>query len=311
MDRSPVIRGGEHVESPARWYARLSRPKVEGELTGAILRCFDGTNPTIEQPALDENIVAIHLGGAKRVNRWQGRTHQTWDVPSHAITLMPAFRANRWHTEGVIAFAHLALSAGLMARLARDEFDRDPGEIALLDKVGVIDPLLSELMVALGREVAEPGLRRIYRDSLVATLGITVLRRYSSLVQGSYSARTGSRARGGLTGWQLRRVLDHMAAHVLSDVGLDELVHITGLSRAQFFRAFRVSTGQTPARQMLQLRMQHAARLLKQGRTINDVAGLLGYSNGSHFAAAFRRCNGANPSEWRRIRKAASTDELS
>ena len=307
MGRSSIVRGGEHVESPARWYARLSRPKVEGELTGAILRCFDGTDPTIEQPALDENIVAIHLGGAKRVNRWQARTRQSWDVPRQAITLMPAFRANRWHTEGVIAFAHLALSAGLLARLARDEFDRDPGEIALLDKVGIVDPLLSELMLALGREVAEPGLRRIYRDSLLVTFGITVLRRHSSLD----SARTGSRAKGGLTGWQLRRVLEHMSAHVLSDVGLDELVHITALSRAQFFRAFRVSTGQTPARQMLQLRMQHAATLLKQGRTINDVAGLLGYSNGSHFAAAFRRYNGANPSEWRRFRKAADMDDLS
>ena len=97
---------------------------------------------------------------------------------------MPAYRANRWHTEGVIAFAHLTLSAGLLARLAREEFDRDPGEIALLDKVGIVDPLLSELMLALGREVAEPGLRRLYRDSLLATLGITVLRRYSTLVRG-------------------------------------------------------------------------------------------------------------------------------
>ena len=102
-----------------------------------------------------------------------------------------------------------------------------------------------------------------------------------------------------------------MVAHLLSDVSLNELVHITGLSRAQFFRAFRVSTGQTPARRMLQLRMQHAANLLEQGQTINDVAGLLGYSNGSHFAAAFRRYNGATPSEWRRFRKAAGTDELS
>ena len=182
---------------------------------------------------------------------------------------------------------------------------------ALLDKVGIVDPLLSELMLALGREVAEPGARRIYRDSLLAALGITVLRRYSSLVRSSHSARTGGRARGGLAGWQLRRVLDHMSAHVLSDVGLDELVQLTGLSRAQFFRAFRQSTGQTPARQMLQLRMQHAATLLKQGRTINDVAGLLGYSNGSHFAVAFRKYNCANPSEWRRFRKAAGLDELS
>jgi AraC family transcriptional regulator len=310
MDRSPVVRAETKVESPARWYARLSRPQVKGELTGAILRCFDGTDPTIEQPALDENIVAIHLGGAKRVNRWQGRMHQTWDVPSQAITLMPAFRANRWHTDGVIAFAHLTLSASLIARLAREEFDRDPGEIALLDKVGIVDPLLSELMLALGREVAEPGLRRIYRDSLLTTLGITVLRRHSSLVRDANSARTGSIAKGGLTGWQLRRVLDHMAAHMLNDVGLDELVDITGLSRAQFFRAFRKSTGQTPGRQILQLRMQHAANLLEQGRVIDEIAGLFGYSNSSHFAAAFRRYNGANPSEWRRFRKAVGMDEL-
>lgn len=305
--RPSAVNQAKQVETPARWYAQLSRPKASGELTGANLRCFDGTSPTIEQPALDENIVAMHLGGAKRVNRWQGRTHQTWDVPSHAITLMPAFRANRWHTEGVIAFAHLTLSASLMARLARDELERDPGEIVLLDKVGIVDPLLSELMLALGREIAAPGLRRLYRDSLLTTLGITVLRRHSTLVQGRSRAPLGSKAKGGLAGWQLRRVLDHMEAHALNDVGLDELVRITGLSRAQFFRAFRQSTGQTPARSMQQVRMHHAASLLEQGRTISDVAGLLGYSGGSHFAAAFRRHCGTNPSEWRRIRKAANT----
>ncbi len=146
------------IDPPGRRRARPSprldgtsacpRPAVSGELAGAALRCFDGTSPTIVQPALDENIVAIHLKGDKRVNRWQGRTHQTWDVPCHAVTLMPAFRANRWHTEGVIAYAHLSLSGGLMARLARDELGRDADELLLLDKVGIVDPLLSELMLA-------------------------------------------------------------------------------------------------------------------------------------------------------------------
>ena len=203
MDRSSAIGQLGHLESSARWYQRLSRPKASGELSGAILRCFDGIGPTIEQPALNENIIAIHLGGAKRVNRWQGPAHQTWDVPSQAITLMPAYRANRWHTEGVVAFAHLTLSHSLMARLARDEFDRDPGEIVLLDRAGIVDPLLSELMLALGREIAKPGLRRVYRDSLLATLGITVLRRHSTLVQGTGYAQAGGKAQGGLAGWQL------------------------------------------------------------------------------------------------------------
>ena len=97
-----------------------------------------------------------------------------------------------------------------------------------------------------------------------------------------------------------------MAANALRDVGLDELVQITGLSRAQFFRAFQRSTGDTPAHYMQQLRMRHAATLLVQGRTVSDVAGIVGYENSSYFATAFRRHIGANPSEWRRARRAGA-----
>ena len=223
------------LESATNWDARMPPPTVSGQLTGATLRCFGGTSPMIEQPALDENVVAIHLSGPKRVNGWQGRTHQTWDVPIHPVTLMPAYRANRWHTEGVVAYAHLTLGTDLLSRLAREEFDHDPGELLLLDRVGIVDPLISELMLALGREVIAPGLRRIYRDSLLATLGITVLKRHATLIQDKGRVGTSSgNAKGGLAGWQLNRVIEHMAANALRDVGLKELMQITGLSRAHF-----------------------------------------------------------------------------
>lgn len=290
------------LESPARWYARMPPPGVIGWLAGATLRCFDGTSPTIEQPALNENVVSIHLGGPKRVNRWQGSRHQTWDVPVHAITLMPAFRANRWRTEGVIAYAHLTLGVDLLGRLAREEFDREPGELLLLDRVGVADPLIAELMLTLAREATASGPRRMYRDSLLTTLGITLLKRHSTL--NATADMASAPTRGGLAGWQLRRVTEHMAANAARDVGVDELVRITGLSRAQFFRAFRRSTGDTPACHMQRLRMRHAGTLLEQGRTVGDVARILRYSNCSHFAAAFLRVNGVNPSEWRRMQKA-------
>jgi AraC family transcriptional regulator len=295
------------LESPCDWYARMPPPTVSCHLAGASLRCFVGTSPTIEQPALDQNIIAIHLGGPKRVERWQGRTHQTFEAPLHAITLMPAFRANRWHTDGVIAYAHLTLGAALLTRLAREEFDRDPGELLLRDKVGLVDPLLSELMLALIREVGAPGMRRIYRESLLTTLGITVLKRHAALLPSKVPPPAERpKYSGGLTGWQLRRVTEHMATNALRDLSLDELVQITGLSRAQFFRAFQRSTGYTPARYVQQLRMRHAAALLEEGRTISDVANILGYGNGSHFAAVFRRYNGTNPSDWRRVHKAAA-----
>ncbi len=300
-------RNGQGVTS--RWYAHMPQPVVTDHLAGGTLRCFDGTAPTIEQPALDENVVSIHLGGPKRVSRWQGHHHQKWDVPLNAITLMPAFRANRWHTEGVIAFAHLTLSADLLARLAREELDREPGELLLLDQVGVVDPLLSELMLVMGHEAAAPGLRRLYRESLLTTLGLTVLKRYTTLgpTRDPVGAAIGP-ARGGLAGWQLRRVLGYMAANLERDGGLDELVKITGLSRAQFFRGFRRSTGNTPARYMQQLRMSRAGALLLEGRTVSEVANIFGYCSGSHFATAFRRANGANPTEWYRCRRAMAAE---
>jgi AraC-like DNA-binding protein len=295
------------LTSPCEWYAGMAPPTINGHMAEASLRCFDGTSPTIEQPALDENVIAVHLGAPKRVERWQGRTHQTWDVPLHAITLMPAFRANRWHTEGMISYAHITLGATLLARLAREEFDQDPSELLLLDKVGFVDPLLSELMLALGREFRAPGMRRLYCDSLLTTLGMTVLKRHSTLLHSKTSPPAGRYTyRGGLSGWQLRRVTEHMASNVLHDVSLDELVALTGLSRAQFFRAFQRSTGYTPARYLQQLRMRHAAALLEEGRTISDVAHKVGYSNSGYFAAVFRRFNGTNPSEWRRVQKASS-----
>ena len=303
------MRQGSRQGATSLWYAHMPRPVVTDHLAGGTLRCFEGTSPTIEQPALDENVVSIHLGAPKRVSRWQGRHHHSWDVPLNAITLMPAFRANRWHTEGIVAFAHLTLSADLLARLAREELDRELGNLLLLDRVGVTDPLLSELMLVMGREAAALGLRRLYRDSLLTTLGLTVLRRYTTLgpIRNPVAAVTGP-ASGGLASWQLRRVLDYMAANLEHDGGLDELVKVTGLSRAQFFRAFRRSTGNTPARYMQQLRMSRAGALLLEGRTVSEVARIFGYCSGSHFASAFRRANGANPTEWYRCRKSMAAE---
>jgi AraC family transcriptional regulator len=292
------------LESPCDWYARMAPPTISDQLNGASLRCFVGTSPTIEQPPLNENVIAIHMGGPKRVERWQGRTLQTFEAPLHAITLMPAFRANRWRTDGPIAYAHLTLGAALLTRLAREEFDRDPGELLLRDKVALVDPLLSELMLALIREAGALGMRRIYRDSLLTTLGITVLKRHATFLPSKIPPRAECpKYSGGLTGWQLRRVTEHIAANALHDLSLDELIQITGLSRSQFFRAFQRSTGQTPARYVQQLRMRHAAVLLEEGSTISEIANILGYGNSSHFASAFRRYNGKNPSDWRRIAK--------
>ena len=50
-----------------------------------------------------------------------------------------------------IVYARLTLNAGLLARLAQEGFDREDGDLILLDWVGVNDPRVAELTLALSR----------------------------------------------------------------------------------------------------------------------------------------------------------------
>ena len=288
------------VVDPAHWYATLPVPSLAGEVESdlaVMLRSYTGTSAMMEKPALTDDLLCVHQGSAKRIHRWEAGTRRCWDVPQDAVSLMPRFRANRWWTEGPIAFTHVTLSAGLLARLASEEFDRAPRDLAVIDQVGVLDPLVVQLIEALGETFrsALPG--RLYQDGLLTALIIRVLLRHSSMSTPDPAAR----ARGGLAGWQLRRVVDYMAAHLAEDIGATELLRLVGLSRAQFFRAFRQSTGQTPGRYLLSLRLERARHILAApAGTVHDVARAVGFRDAEAFTRAFKRSAGLSPAAWRR-----------
>lgn len=56
----------------------------------------------------------------------------------------------------------------------------------------------------------------------------------------------GQRWRGGLAGWQVRRVLDYLETHLGEEVTIAALAADVGLSPFHFIRAFRQSTALTP-----------------------------------------------------------------
>lgn len=294
---------GAAIVQPAHWYATLPMPSLAGTTDSdlaVIVRCYDGTSALMEKPALSEDLVCVHQASAKRIHRWEAGSHRYWDVPRNAVSLMPRFRANRWWTEGDIAFTHVTLSAGLLACMARDEFDRDPRDLAVADRVGVIDPLIPQLIETLAESLrmARPG--RLYQEGLLTTLIIRILQRHSTMGE----ARVPGQMRGGLAGWQLRRIIDYMAAHLAEDVGAAELLGLVGLSRAQFFRAFQQSTGLTPGRYLLSLRVERARQLLAApGGSVEEVARAVGFSDPDSFTRAFRRTAGLTPGAWRRAHR--------
>jgi len=110
--------------------------------------------------------------------------------------------------------------------------------------------------------------------------------------------------KGGLSGWRLRRVIDYMAANLAADVGLADLTTLTGLSRAQFFRAFRQSTGLSPHRYLSGLRLDKAQMLLDDtSLDLEAVADAVGLRAGARFSARFKQRFGVAPRLYRQSRR--------
>lgn len=110
--------------------------------------------------------------------------------------------------------------------------------------------------------------------------------------------------RGGLSPAVLRRVKDHIEAHLDTDLGLETLAALAGLSVHHFARSFRQSIGTSPHRFILQRRIKRAAELLiNTGMPLSEIALSVGFNEASHFSRSFRDHEGLAPSEFRRLHR--------
>ncbi len=93
------------------------------------------------------------------------------------------------------------------------------------------------------------------------------------------------------------------AQHIL-DEEYDETISIKILSRrvamneCYLKKGFKAITGQTIHEYRQSRRITHARVMLQdEGRSVTEVAALLGYSSISHFSTAFKRATGLKPCE--------------
>ncbi len=109
--------------------------------------------------------------------------------------------------------------------------------------------------------------------------------------------------RGGLAPLALRRCLDAIRDNT-EEPSLARLARIAGLSGSHFSRAFKVSTGFSPAAWSMRHRISEAeAALAGSNATIAEIAASCGFANQQHFTTAFKRYTGATPAAWRRERR--------
>jgi AraC family transcriptional regulator, activator of mtrCDE len=102
---------------------------------------------------------------------------------------------------------------------------------------------------------------------------------------------------------QIARVFARMVGEPEASHTVETLARVAGLSRSSFMQRFAGAVGSPPLVALRQLRMKKAAGMLEANvRSIEQIAGAVGYKNRSGFSRAFRAIYGVDPMEYRRAK---------
>jgi transcriptional regulator GlxA family with amidase domain len=95
---------------------------------------------------------------------------------------------------------------------------------------------------------------------------------------------------------RIQTALSYAKRNLRKELSVDELADAASLSRRQFSRAFRVETGQSPARAVETLRVEAARSMIEEGNhPIDVVARENGFSDPERMRRAFIRAYGMPP----------------
>jgi AraC family transcriptional regulator len=218
------------------------------------------------------SMVILHLDGPVKVRRGHDRA---CTVPAGGLFVHPAGQDLTVELGGGLNTVHVYL--------ADEAFG--PEQVRLHEEVGAVDPLVEQLMLALDGVLRdwEPS-ARTYVDHLTTLLASHLARRRQPLPA------------VGLTERQLAAVRELIEDRIAEPLPLADLADAAALSVSQFVRLFKASTGDTPHRYLVGLRVRHAQRLLRTSTLpIADIAVRCGFSHQEHLTRVMRSRLGTTP----------------
>lgn len=243
-------------------------------------------------PAMNQHCVVLRRGPATHMTHCIGGQVLRGEWRPGEAVLVPAGLPSFWRSESSRDNLHINLSPAWLAQAA----GTDPRlGIALRPQFGVRDPVLwhfGELLLSSLQSNAS--LTAAFAERMALTLA-------AHLVEHHCEASAPTRRVGSLTQRQVAAISDAVRADLATEWTLDRLAGLAQLSPFHFARAFKTTTGETPHRHVMRLRLEQARHeVVTTTRPLIEVAMDTGFVSVSHFSQAFRGHWGISPGQLRR-----------
>lgn len=100
----------------------------------------------------------------------------------------------------------------------------------------------------------------------------------------------------------IERAIAYMEEHITENIPLDEIADEIGLSKFYFNRLFSKHIGMTPHKYFINMRVQHAKRLLMTTHdSVEEIAEKCGFDSASNFIRLFKQRTNMTPTAFRKI----------
>jgi AraC family transcriptional regulator len=273
-----------------------STPARDCPCAGISIVLFSAPAGVTTLRPIEDHLLTIHVGAPVRVAcRYDGRSHRR--LQSHGdIEVVPAGMSGVWEDATPSTALSLRLSPALIGAAATG-LGLNPDRIVVEPRYQLRDPQIEHIGWALKAEMESgyPG-GRLYAESLGLAMATCLLR-----LSGSSPAQT---PRHGLSGQQLRHVIDYIEVHLDRDLSLGQLAGVAGVSPSHFKALFRQSLGIPVHQYVVRCRIERARNLLLEGKlAMSQVALVTGFADQSHMARWMRRLHGVTPTDVTRSRR--------
>ena len=97
----------------------------------------------------------------------------------------------------------------------------------------------------------------------------------------------------------INKVTQLLSEHLSdSTFTIDQLCREMAMSRTLFYVKLKSYTGKSPQDFIRIIRLERAASMLRNGRSVSDAATLTGFDNPKYFSTVFKKYFGVSPSKY-------------